>query len=126
VSTVSNDSVEKILEARKNVHGVFSVGAAFTQPTKKLFEAMPSWERMPADQRESIHMIIHKMQRIGAGDNNHIDHWEDIAGYAMLIVKALRGASWTPPETYPDRAILTGVTGPAHPAVTASLIREDR
>ena len=45
---------------------------------------------MSADQRESIHMILVKLSRILYGKHDHVDHWDDIAGYATLVVNRLK------------------------------------
>jgi hypothetical protein len=41
-------------------------------------------------QREAIDMIMVKLSRILCGDPNHKDHWDDIAGYAMLVSRDLK------------------------------------
>ena len=82
--------LEKILNERPKVHGDFAVGAKFTQGAMRLLEDTPNWEDMPDDQREALHMILHKIQRIAAGDNSHADHWDDLAGYATIISRSLK------------------------------------
>jgi hypothetical protein len=47
------------------------------------------WKRLSVGQREALEMIAHKIARILSGDPNHKDHWEDIAGYAELVVREL-------------------------------------
>jgi len=42
-----------------------------------------------ADMREALEMILHKIARILNGNPNYADSWQDIAGYAQLIVKRL-------------------------------------
>lgn len=37
-----------------------------------------------AARTEALGMILAKIARIVSGDPNHPDHWDDIAGYAML------------------------------------------
>lgn len=39
-------------------------------------------------QLESLDMIATKIARIISGDASNTEHWEDIAGYAKLIVEA--------------------------------------
>jgi hypothetical protein len=34
-----------------------------------------------------LEMIAHKIGRVLAGDPNHADHWDDIAGYARLVAR---------------------------------------
>lgn len=42
-------------------------------------------------QQEAIGMICHKLGRIANGDPDYVDSWDDIAGYATLVSKILRG-----------------------------------
>ena len=39
---------------------------------------------MSTRQREALGQITFKIARILSGDPNHPDHWDDIAGYALL------------------------------------------
>ena len=45
---------------------------------------------LSAIHQEALDMICTKIGRIITGDPNHIDSWEDIAGYATLVVIELR------------------------------------
>jgi hypothetical protein len=47
----------------------------------------PGWSRLDHSQAEALDMIAHKIGRILAGDPNHADHWDDIAGYARLVAR---------------------------------------
>ena len=49
------------------------------------------WDRLSADQRESLEMVQHKVARILNGDPNYADSWVDIAGYAKLVADRLEG-----------------------------------
>lgn len=40
--------------------------------------------KLNAQQLEALDMILGKIARIVSGDPNHPDHWDDIAGYALL------------------------------------------
>lgn len=80
-----SDRVTEILAERPSTHGDFTVGANFTQSVEGLARSMPGHKVMNEVQREGFHMIVHKLQRICAGDPNHKDHWDDIAGYAKLV-----------------------------------------
>lgn len=77
-------STAKLRKARGSVHGDFNVGAAIAQGTVDLWSAGPNWPSLNPTQKEALHMITHKVQRILTGDPNYKDHWEDIAGYAHL------------------------------------------
>lgn len=40
-------------------------------------------------QEEAIFMICHKIARIVNGNPDHVDSWQDIAGYAELAVRSI-------------------------------------
>jgi hypothetical protein len=42
------------------------------------------WSRLRPAQKESLHMIVHKIHRVLTGNADHDDHWDDMAGYAVL------------------------------------------
>jgi hypothetical protein len=56
-------------------------GAVFRREQRKQAPLSPR-------QREALEMIATKTARILAGDPSALEHWEDIAGYAKLIVEA--------------------------------------
>lgn len=76
---------------RKNTHGDFRVGAAFTQAVMDLMRATPNWDKLTPEMKESLHMVTHKTHRILTGQFDHPDHWEDIGGYGVIIAKILKG-----------------------------------
>jgi len=75
----------EILAQRGGSHGNFTDNARFSQQLKFIVEMSPNWENMSDVQREALHMILHKISRICAGNPDHHDHWDDIAGYATLV-----------------------------------------
>jgi hypothetical protein len=85
-----NNNVTKILEERGNRYGTFESNSELTQAFQRAFQRSPSWERMNDYQREGLEMIAHKISRILNGDPNYDDSWVDIAGYAQLVVDAIR------------------------------------
>lgn len=86
-------SIEQILADRAKTHGKYSEHATITQSMKRIMETRAGWDRLSPSQRETLHMIAHKIGRILAGDPNVRDHWDDIAGYATLISKEIDAAS---------------------------------
>ena len=84
-----NKTIEKILAARGKTHGDFGTHAAITDGIKFHLHTSNKWNYLSAMQRESLDMIVHKIGRILAGDPDHKDHWDDIAGYATLVVREL-------------------------------------
>jgi hypothetical protein len=57
------------------------------QTIKGIMRTEQGWYSLNDMQRESLDLIATKMARILSGDANEPDHWEDIAGYAMLPIR---------------------------------------
>ncbi len=89
---VPSTSPEAIIAERKTQHGSFMTNAIISQRLKQTLRCMSGWENLDDDQKESIDMICLKISRILSGKPHFIDHWDDIAGYAVLIAKRLREA----------------------------------
>lgn len=83
-------SIENILEERQKTHGSFKTHAEISQSLKRVMCNRPSWQKLSDSQREALGMIQHKIARILNGNAGHIDHWDDIAGYATLVSKELQ------------------------------------
>jgi len=82
--------LDKILKNREVTHGDFEIKAMFIQEIMENITGLYSWEKMSADQKEAIHMILVKLSRIIYGNYNHVDHWDDIAGYALLVADRIK------------------------------------
>ena len=82
--------VDQILKDREVTHGDFEMKAMWIQEIMENITGLYSWEDMSADQREAIHMILVKLSRIIYGNYNHVDHWDDIAGYALLVADRIK------------------------------------
>lgn len=78
-----------ILKERETTHGDFMAKAQFIDKVQDII-SKNAWNELEADQKEAIHMILVKLSRILYGDANHIDHWDDIAGYAELVANRLK------------------------------------
>lgn len=81
--------VNDTLNERGKTHGDYTVHAKITQDLMNVIITGPNWATLRDTQRESLHMIAHKIGRILAGNPDHIDSWHDIAGYSVLIEKEL-------------------------------------
>lgn len=77
-------TTEALLTERAKTHGSFEHHARVTQGLKEQMEGEPNWVALSDRHREALHMIVHKIGRILAGNPNFHDHWDDIAGYAKL------------------------------------------
>ena len=85
--------ITSILAERRNQHGDFSVHAVLTQRLKAVaWSDVGGYSSLTDVQREAVDMILHKIGRILAGNPNHRDHWDDIAGYAKLVSDRIKTA----------------------------------
>jgi len=84
--------VRKILSDRESVYGSYD---EFTQILTEL--KYVQIQRKKNDwtyyQSEAMNMILLKIARLINGDPNHVDTWQDIAGYAQLVVDILEEKS---------------------------------
>jgi CRISPR/Cas system-associated exonuclease Cas4 (RecB family) len=79
--------IKEVLAQREKTHGAFEIHATVTQELKAVVtqHMLDQGRELNASMQESIDMILHKIGRVVAGNPNHVDHWDDIAGYALLI-----------------------------------------
>lgn len=83
-------ATEELLAERGKTHGDFTDTAQIIQETKDLWRMHPGWLKLSAVQRETLEMNAHKVGRILCGDPNTKDHWDDIAGYAVLVSQRIK------------------------------------
>lgn len=81
--------IETVLAHREKTHGLYSDQAKLSQTLKRIFRGTKNWGRLDDCQAQSLELFCDKLSRILNGDHNESDHWQDIAGYATLIVKEL-------------------------------------
>jgi hypothetical protein len=83
--------IMKIIKERGAVHGDINDNALNSQTFKIAARSMTNWRhgKLSPVQRECIEMILLKIGRIGSGDPNFRDHWDDIAGYAELAANQI-------------------------------------
>lgn len=89
----ADNYVDNILNERHETYGYFINQATISQEFKKiLFHYLTARNKdLAPDQTEALEMILHKMARIVNGDENHLDSWHDISGYATLVASRLKG-----------------------------------
>jgi hypothetical protein len=90
------DSTENLVAQRGAVHGDFTDVSLYGRQLKGIAQGSKNWTKLTSTQKEGLDMILHKVARILAGDPNHHDHWDDIAGYATITSKRIPKSS--PPE----------------------------
>ena len=86
-------NVEETLAEREKTHGSFCDVAKTSQQLKDIVRSYAAGRHFAYSQLEALDNICQKMARIVNGDNNHVDSWHDIAGYATLIERELEDES---------------------------------
>lgn len=85
------NKLDDVLSERGSNYGDFTDHARITQDIKRLLRSnVNNWVDMEPFQREALDMIAHKLARIVNGNPNHIDSWQDIAGYAILVTERIK------------------------------------
>ena len=82
---------EKVLSERGDEYGKFIDNSTIAQDLKRIVHNQLGWEAADSDQQEALDMICSKLSRLLNGNVNHLDSWVDIAGYATLVAKRLKG-----------------------------------
>lgn len=83
-----------LLNKKEVTHGDYSEASEISVQLKNVIQnavfrrAKRGAPNLTSRQRESLDMICTKMARIIAGDPSAAEHWEDIVGYANLILEA--------------------------------------
>lgn len=85
--------VDTVLNERGSRYGKFVDVAKATQDIQNaLYDSMlGKLNTFPPDMGVALDMICHKLARIAVGDENYVDNWIDIAGYAKLVADRLEG-----------------------------------
>lgn len=78
-----------ILKERGKRYGGFERHAEISQELKRLINVYSNPSLFKPYQKEAMCMIMHKIARILNGDPSYADSWQDIAGYAQLVVDEL-------------------------------------
>lgn len=86
----NNQNINNLLQERAKTHGDFKAQSKLTQLIKELFRQSQNWSMINSEQRESLDMSAGKIARILCGNPNEPDHWQDIAGYSMLVANSLQ------------------------------------
>lgn len=82
-------SLETVLSERDARYGSFASFAKISQAFKAVMSDALIGKKVTDVQYEAMDMIAHKLARIVSGDPNYIDSWQDLAGYATLVVRDL-------------------------------------
>lgn len=87
------DVTTAILTDRGQKYGAYIEQAQTAQRLKRILADVVATRVTPirSDAAESMQMICTKLSRLVHGDPEHLDSWDDIAGYARLVADRLRG-----------------------------------
>lgn len=85
------DSIAATLNERGSRYGRFAVQAQIGYNLRQTMHKCPGWLVLPPHQQEALDTICSKIARILNGDPTYLDNWHDIAGYATLVEKILKG-----------------------------------
>ena len=83
-------TTDELLSERAKTHGNFVDTAAVATNLKRMIRNHSISSRLHYMQIEALDMIALKIARILTGDADCVDHWEDIAGYAMLVTRDIK------------------------------------
>jgi len=80
-----------VLAERGKEYGEFHGHAAISQHFKRIamLHLAARSKTLADDQQEAMEMAFHKFARIINGNENNVDSWLDIAGYATLVANRL-------------------------------------
>lgn len=82
-------NINDILNERQKTHGDYvSVSEIYSEIKSSLANGVHN--NVDARFETALDMIAMKMARIVCGNPNEIQHWEDIAGYATLVMMELK------------------------------------
>ena len=82
--TNSPKSPGELIQERKSTHGSWKHQASLAHDLKECMHKTVAWPTLSAMQKEALDMIALKTSRIIIGNADEPDHWDDIAGYALL------------------------------------------
>jgi hypothetical protein len=82
-------TTEELLAERGKTHGEYADHARCTQAIMRAMQVEKNWPDLSDMQKETVHMIAHKLGRIATGNPDIPDHYDDIAGYAKLVSQRL-------------------------------------
>ena len=72
------------LSKKEKTHCIYKETANLSQSLKDVMRSGRNWQNLNDQQKESLECIAMKLARLLNGNQNHRDHWDDVAGYATL------------------------------------------
>ena len=81
--------IRETLAERARTHGDFEHVAKMSQNLKHMMKSTRAFEDLDYYMAESLEQMAMKIARILSGNCFEVDHWQDIAGYASLVVRQI-------------------------------------
>ena len=83
------ENIQNVLADRARTHGDFEHVAKMSQNLKHQMQSVNAYAHLDYYMAESLEQIAMKIARILSGNAMQVDHWQDIAGYATLVVRQI-------------------------------------
>jgi hypothetical protein len=83
------ENIQNVLADRARTHGDFEHVAKMSQNLKHQMQSVNAYAHLDYYMAESLEQIAMKIARILSGNAFEKDHWQDIAGYATLVVRQM-------------------------------------
>lgn len=83
--------VNATLAERETTHGDFITQGTLANTLKELVRNQPTYKNLQPHQREALDIGLTKVARIVCGNAQEKDHWLDLAGYATLGARGIKG-----------------------------------
>lgn len=80
-------TTESLIAERDRTHGNYAEQATLAMTLKRTMRLANSFTQMHDCHQDALEMIAVKISRILSGNSDFRDHWDDIAGYALLAAK---------------------------------------
>ena len=79
---------------RDDQHGGMDAVGGVAQQMKAAIRSGRNWTRLSCGEKEALDMICHKIGRVMSGADPHDQqHWEDLAGYPIAVMREMEAAS---------------------------------
>jgi hypothetical protein len=83
------ENIQNVLTERARTHGDFEHVAKMSQNLKHMMKSTRAFEDLDYYMAESLEQMAMKIARILSGNCFEKDHWQDISGYASLVVRQI-------------------------------------
>lgn len=114
-----NSKAVALTTERRTTHGSFAEVSRITSALTNVIKTAVNYPSMPEAQKMALKEIFHKIARIGSGNANLPDHWEDIGGYGELGSQACVPFPESPTLTRQRRKVKAKVKKPVRKAKKA-------